>query len=161
VFLQVWALRFAIDTIDDFIRSTIVFPPQRLAFALAEGVLNSSLEMLDMMNGEEIPICPKSFTAVKLKYSDHLRILLLMKPEEEILRKARQLMQVNIKQVVDMNTGVTRSDFRLGDFSTVISASVEAKVRLTFLPLLKVDKLMPKSFEGGRYVIRKKIYVGY
>lgn len=161
VFLQVWALRFAIDTIDDFIRSTIIFPPQRLAFALAEGLLNSSLDMLEMMNGEGIPICPKSYTTVKLKYSDHLRILLLMKPEEEILRKARQLMQVNIKQVVDVNSGVTRSDFRLGDYSTLISASVEAKVRLIFLPMLKVDKLMPKSFEGGRYIIRKKIYVGY
>lgn len=161
VLLQVWALRFAIDSIDDFIRSVIIFPPQRLAFALAEGALDSSLDMLNMLKGEEVPICPKSFTAVKLKYSDHLKILLLMKPEEEILRKARQLMQVNIKQVVDAKTGLPRSDFRLGDYSTVISASVEAKVNLLFLPLLKVDRLLPGSFEGGRYIIRKQIHVGY
>lgn len=161
VFLQVWALRFAIDTIDDFIGSTIVFPPQRLAFALAEGALDSSQDMLEMMNGEGVSICPKSFTGVKLKYSDHLRILLLMKPEEEILRKVRQLMQVNIKQIVDINTGVTKSDFRLGDYSTVISAAVEVRVNLYFLPMFKVDKLLPESFEGGRYVIRKKIYVCY
>jgi len=161
VLLQVWALRFAIDTIDEFVRSPIIFPPQRLVFALIEGALDSSLDMFNMLNGEEVPICPKSFTAVKLKYSDHLKILLLMKPEEEILRKARQLMQVNIKQVVDSSTGVVRSDFRLGDYSTVISASVEAKVNLFFLPLLKIDRLMPGSFEGGRYTIRKQIYVGY
>jgi len=161
VLLQVWALRFAIDTIDEFVRSPVIFPPQRLAFSLIEGALDSSLDMFNMLNGEEVPICPKSFTAVKLKYSDHLKILLLMRPEEEILRKVRQLMQVNIKQVVDRETGLARSDFRLGDYSTVISASVEAKVNLFFLPLLKIDKLMPGSFEGGRYIIRKQIYVGY
>ncbi|HOH89564.1 MAG TPA: hypothetical protein PLT56_05165, partial [Bacillota bacterium] len=137
------------------------FPPQRLAFALAEGALDSSLDIFNMLNGEAVPICPKSFTAIRLKYSDHLKILLLMKPEEEILRKARQLIQVNIKQVVDANTGLTRSDFRLGDYSTVISASVKAKVNLFFLPLLKVDRMLPGSFENGKYLIRKQIYVGY
>ena len=114
-----------------------------------------------MLNGEAVPICPKSFTAIRLKYSDHLKILLLMKPEEEILRRARQLIQVNIKQVVDAKTGLPRSDFRLGDYSTVMSASVKAKVNLFFLPLLKVDRLLPGSFENGRYLIRKQIYVGY
>ncbi|HWR61223.1 MAG TPA: pilus assembly protein TadG-related protein [Clostridia bacterium] len=161
VFLQVWALRFAIDTIDDFVRSAIVSPPQRLAFALAEGAVDSCADMLDMMNGEGVPICPKSFTGVKLKYSDHLRILLLLKPEQEILRKARQLMQVNIRQVVDAETGLPRSAFRLGDYSTVIEASVKAKVNLFFFPVLKVDRLMPGSFENGKYVVYKKIYVGY
>ncbi|HPL98287.1 MAG TPA: pilus assembly protein TadG-related protein [Bacillota bacterium] len=161
VLLQVWALRFAIDTIDAFIRSTVVFPPQRLAFALAEGALDSSLDIFNMLNGEAVPICPKSFTAIRLKYSDHLKILLLMKPEEEILRRARQLIQVNIKQVVDAKTELPRSDFRLGDYSTVISASVKAKVNLFFLPLLKVDRMLPGSFESGKYLIRKQIYVGY
>lgn len=161
VFLQVWALRFAIDTIDDFVRSAIVFPPQRLAFALAEGGVDSCMDMLEMMNGEDIPICPKSFTAIRLKYSDHLRILLLMKPEQEILRKARQLIQVNIKQVVEAGTGIARSDFKLGDYYTLIAASVRAKVNLFFLPVLKLDRLMPGSFENGKYVIYKKIYIGY
>lgn len=161
VLLQVWALRFAIDTIDNFIGSVIVFPPQRLAFALVEGALDSSLDMFNMLNGEGVPICPKSFTAVKLKYSDHLRILLLMRSEEEILRKARQLMQVNTKHIVDARTGLTRSDFKLGDYSTVISAKVEAKVNLFFLPMLKVDRLMPNSFKDGRYLIHKQIHVGY
>lgn len=161
VLLQVWALRFAIDTIDDFVRSTVIFPPQRLAFALAEGALDSSLDIFNMLKGEGVPILPKSLTAVKLRYSDHLKILLLMKPEEEILRKARQLMQANIKQVVDSKTGLARSDFRLGDYSTFISATAKARVNLFFLPLLKVDRLLPDSFEGGRYIIRKQIHVGY
>lgn len=161
VFLQVWALRFAMDTLDDFARSAVVFPPQRLAFALAEGALDSSMDMLEMMNGEGVPVLPKSLTGIRLKYSDHLRLLLLMKPEEEILRKTRQLIQVNIKQLVDMKTGMTRSDFRLGDYSTVISASVEARVNLLFIPMLKLDKLIPGNFEDGSYIIRKKIYMGY
>lgn len=161
VLLQVWALRFAIDTVDAFIRSTVIFPPQRLAFALVEGALDSSLDMFNLLNGEPVSICHESFTAVKLKYSDHLRILLLMKPEEEILRKARQLIQVNIKKVVDAETGLPRPDFRLGDYSTVISASVKAKVNLFFLPLLKVDRLLPGRFKDGKYIIQKQIYVGY
>lgn len=161
VFLQVWALRFAMDTLDDFARSAVVFPPQRLAFSLAEGALDSSMEMVKMMDGEGVPILPKSLTGIRLKYSDHLRLLLLMKPEEEILRKTRQLIQVNIKQMVDKKTGMERTDFRLGAYSTVISASVEARVNLLFLPMLKLDKLMPGSFEEGRYIIRKKIYMGY
>lgn len=161
VVLQIWALRFAIDFTDNFVRSSIVFPPQRLVFALIEGALDSSLDMFNMLNGEGVPICPKSFTSIRLKYSDHLKILLLMKPEEEILRKTRQLMQVNIKHLVDSETGQKRSSFKLGDYSTVISARVKAKVNLFFLPMLKVDRLMPKSFEGGRYIIRKQIYIGY
>lgn len=161
VMLQVWAMRFAIDTIDNFIGSSVVFPPQRLALALMEGALESSMDMFNMLNGEAIPICPKSFTTVKLKYSDHLRILLFMKPEEEILRKARQLMQVNIKQTIDGITGQCREDFSLEDYSTMITASVSARVNLFFLPLLQVDKLAPNLFENGRYVVRKRIYVGY
>lgn len=161
VLLEVWALRFAVDAIDDFARSTVVFPPQRLAFALIEGALDASIDMYNMLNGEPIPITPKSFTSIKLKYSDHLRLLLFMKPEEELLRKARQLMQVNIKQVIDGETGKSREDFELGRYSTVISVKAEVKVNLLFLPLLKVDKLMPGYFEEGRYVIRKQIYVGY
>lgn len=161
VLLQVWALRFAIDTIDNFARSVVVFPPQRLASALAEGALDSSLDMVNMLKGEEIPMCPKSFTAIRLKYSDHLKMLLLLKPEEEIMRKARQLMQVNIKNMIDARTGLPRRDFRMGDYSTAITASVEAKVNLFFLPMLKVDRLMPGSFEGGRYKIRKQIFMGY
>ncbi len=161
VLLQVWALRFAIDTIDNFVRSVVVFPPQRLAFALVEGALDSSLDMYNMLNGEAVSLSPDSLTGIKLKYSDHLKILLLMRSEEEILRKARQLMQVNIGQVVDPKTGDHRENFRLGNYSTVISARAEAKLNLFFLPLLKVDKLMPGSFEEGRYVIRKQIYVGY
>ncbi|HYF74979.1 MAG TPA: hypothetical protein VD757_00210 [Candidatus Nitrosocosmicus sp.] len=161
VLLQVWALRFAIDTIDNFVRSVIVFPPQRLAFALAEGALDSSMDMFNLMNGEAIPLCPESLKAVRLKYSDHLKILLLMTPEEEILRRARQLIQVNIKNLVDSGTGEARESFRLGEYSTVISASVTAKVNLFFLPMLKIDRLMPGSFEGGSYKIRKQIYVGY
>lgn len=161
VLLQVWALRFAIDSVDEFVRSVVVFPPQRLAFALAEGALDSSLDIFNMLYGDKVSICPKSFTAVKLSYSDHLKILLLMKPEEEILRKARQLIQVNVKNLIDAETGLPRGDFELGDYNTVISASVEVKVNLFFLPLLKVDRLMPATFEGGRFIIRKQIHVGY
>ncbi len=161
VLLQVWALRFAIDTIDSFIHSIIVFPPQRLAFALIEGALDSCLDMINMLSGQGVSICPKSLAAIKLKYSDHLKILLMMKPEEEILRKARQLMQVNIKQAIDADTGLARSDFRLSDYSTVALVTLKARVNLFFLPLLKIDRLMPGDFEMGRYIIQKQIYVGY
>lgn len=161
VLLQVWALRFAIDTLDNFVGSTVIFPPQRLVLALAEGALDSTLDIYNMLKGEAVPLCPRSLTAVKIRYSDHLKLLLLMKPEEELLRKARQLIQVNIKQPVDGKTKLARPDFRLGDYSTVISASVTAKVNLFFLPLMKVDRLLPGSFEEGRYIIRKQIHVGY
>lgn len=161
VLLQVWALRFTLDSIDNFVRSTVLFPPQRLAFALAEGALDSSLDMYKLLNGEEIPILPKSFTAVKLKYSDHLRLLLLMKSEEEMLAKARQLIQVNMKNMADARTGAIRKDFRLSDYSTLISARVEARVNLLFLPMLKLDRLMPDSFDGRSYRITKQIFMGY
>jgi predicted nucleic acid-binding Zn-ribbon protein len=161
VLFQVWAMRFTIDFIDNFVNSTVVFPPQRLAFALLEGALDSSMDVCSLLNGEAIPLCPKSFTAVKLKYSDHLRILLFMKPEEEILRKARQLMQINIKQVADSRGHRSREGFKLGDYSTMIRAEVEARLNLFFLPLIKADKLLPEHFDGGRYIIKKQIISGY
>ena len=79
-----------------------------------------------MLNGEEWPF------VLKLYISETK----VFRPSETIAsyeaggrntKKSKTAYAINIKQLVDAKTGQERSDFRLGDYSTVISAAVKAK----------------------------------
>jgi hypothetical protein len=90
---------------------------------------------------------------MKLSYSDHLRVFLLLMPQERKLDRIRQLMQVDLIQ--------QNKDFRLKNCCTVIKAKTEVGVNLWFLPLLQVERLKPDSFKNGRYIVKKEVMLGY
>lgn len=155
VLAQVWFLRFSIDAIDAFATSKIVNPLARLAWSLSEGVFAASAEMVAMLKGEGVKICPSFKKGPELRYSDHLRILLLMQDEDETLRKIQQLAQVNLR------SSAGEEDFRLSSCETAIKAQAEVKVNLLFLPYLSLDKLGLEQFRGGEYTIRREVTIGY
>lgn len=160
VLTQVWFLRFAVDTIDSFAANNIPDPFARLAWALAEGAVQACTDMLAMLAGEAISICP-SCTAVQLQYSDHLRFLLLIQDEDITIRRVQQLMQVNIKNYADAKSGGNRENFRLRNYNTAVRAKAEVPVNLWFLPVLSLDKLGFRHFSGRQYVVAREVYIGY
>ncbi len=156
VLSKIWFLRFSIDSISHFVKSKIPHPIARLGWSLLEGAIDATSEMIYLLNGDYIDLLP-GMNNIKLRYSDHLRMLLLLQSEDETLRKIQQLIQVNTINVA----GAVGSDFRLGDCSTSIKASCEVKVKLLFLPLLKLDTLGVKGFSGDSYIMSKSIIIGY
>ncbi|MCX7710832.1 MAG: DUF5702 domain-containing protein [Clostridia bacterium] len=157
---QTWFLRFGIDTLDFFLTSKIPHPVARLVWALIEGATQSFIDMYDMYKGDEVYVCPsaKKFSIpVKVSYSDHLRIFLLLKSEDTKLNRMRQLMQINIMQ----KEKEVNKDFRLKNCNTLLQARVEVSINLWFLPLFQTDKFGLEQFKGGRYIIRKETTIGY
>ncbi len=155
---KLWFMRFAIDFIDIFVHSHIPHPLTRLIWALVEGSIDASVDMLRLLNGDSVNISP-SISNIKLRYSDHLRILLLMQSEKETLRKVQQLMQVNIKSIISNDEAAIA--FKLASCNTTINVEAEAGVNLWFLPMLNIDKLGYKQIRNGHYIMKKSIYIGY
>ena len=146
---QVWIIRFSIDAIDKFVTSSIAYPPYRIGWSLVEGAYDASSDVYRMLKGETIKLFPHCEAPIQLKYSDHLRLILLMKSEDEILRKVKELMQAEI------------SSPTLSNYSTKIKVSGAVKINLLFIPVFQVDKLFPNSFVNGQYIIKKETIIEY
>ena len=150
---SVWFLRFCIDTVDYFVNSKIPIPQVRIVWALVEGATRAFKDIYELYTTKKgCAICP-SVSNITVSYSDHLRLFLLMKNEGIKLNRMRQLLQVDLMK--------KNSEFRLENYETIVSAKVEVKVNLLFIPLLQLDKLKLEHFKGGKYVIKKEIMTGY
>ncbi len=154
---SIWFLRFAIDTIDSFATSPVCEPISRLITSLIKGFTLSCYDVIKLYKGQEVGICP-SMKAIKLSYSDHLRIFLLLKVatnagEVSVLNNMRQLIQVNLKQ--------STPNFQLKNYNTALHGKVETEINLWFLPFLQLDKLNLSNFKDGRYFITKEAYMEY
>jgi hypothetical protein len=127
-------------------------------------MLQSTADCYQLYKGQSIVLCPSlKKSDFKLNYADHLRIFLLIQAAangEDQLDNIRQLIQVNIKKP-DTDSNLQRADFKLSSYNTVLEAKTTVKVNLWFMPLLQMDKLGLKKFEGGKYVIKREIYMGY
>ncbi|MFZ5353235.1 MAG: hypothetical protein ACOZCL_11015 [Bacillota bacterium] len=156
VISKIWFLRFSIDSISHFARSKIPHPLPRLGWALVEGAIDAALEMIYLIDGDYVSVCP-GVDHVKLRYSDHLRLLLLMQSEDETIRKIQQLIQVNMIT----KTNSKYPEFSLTNCSTVIKVEAEVRLKLIFIPLFGLDKLGYKSLNNGCYVFSKSFYSGY
>lgn len=158
----VMLLRFGIDTIDYFATSKIPHPVARLIAALIQGFARACMDVVELYRGKPVDICP-SLNAVRINYADHLRIFLIFQAtfkEADQLKNMRRLVQVNILNPEDEGN-LTRPEFRLGNYNTMLHAKAEVKINLWFLPVLKPEVLKLKKFDGGKYIIEKEIFMGY
>lgn len=157
VLSKIWFIRFSINALDYFVYSKIPHPSARLSWALVEGAISASIDMIQLLEGKSISLTPH-IKNVKTPYSDYLRILLLLKSESETTRKMQQLMQVNI---MDINAESDKNSVRIKDFFSSLEIKSHIKVKLWFLPIMKLDKLGFKGFEDNYYIIHKKIHIAY
>ncbi len=157
-------LRFAINSVDCFATSKVPHPVLRLVYAIANGMVSAGTDCYELYRGGSVDICPSlKGSFIKLNYSDHLRVFLLLqaaKNRDGQLNRVRQLIQVNCKRP-DTGYVLQNPNFKLSDYSTSIHCRAVVKINLWFLPLLQPDKLGIKGFEGGKYVIEKDFYAAY
>lgn len=153
-FMKIWGLRFAINTVDSFFANPAPTFLTRLGIALVKGFSCATSDMLAMYSGKGAPICNSlEKVPTRLSYSDHLRLLLLMKSEKTQLDRMRQLIQLDIRQ--------KKADFTLKSYGTMIMGKAEVSIDLWFAPLLQLDKLGIERIKGNRYIIVKTAVAEY
>ena len=153
-FLSIWQLRFAVNVVDSFFTNPAPTFLSRLGTALVEGFICATNDLTNMYAGRGAPLCDSLKTLpTRLSYSDHLRLLLLMRSEKEQLDRIRQLMQINIRQ--------TKEDFLLKDYGTRVEATAEISIDLWFASLLQLDKFGLPQVHGNRYIIKKTALAQY
>ena len=153
-FMKIWGLRFAVNTVDSFFTNPAPTFLTRLGIALVKGFSCATGDMLAMYSGKGVPICNSlEKVPTRLSYSDHLRLLLLMKSEKTQLDRMRQLIQLDIRQ--------KKADFTLKSYGTAIMSRAEVRIDLWFAPLLQLDKLGMERIKGNQYLIIKTAVAEY
>jgi len=152
MFLKIFVIRLAIDTLDIFLKSPLPHPAVRLAEALVSGFSMACTDMLKLYQGQSIALCPSSPQPV-LAYSDYLRLFLLLQEKNQQLERMRQVLQVDVRKV--------DQSFALKQHSSCLSVHSEISINLLFLPVLHLDKLGFPGFSQNRYSLAKKITAGY
>lgn len=153
-FSAIWGLRFSINAVDSFLTNPGPTFLSRLGTALVEGFVCATRDMKQMYQKTGAPLCDSlKASPMRLSYSDHLRILLLLKNEKVVLDRIRQLMQINLRQ--------SKGDLLLKNYGTRLITTAEVSVDLWFASLLQLDKFGIKQIKGNKYVITRTAVTEY
>ncbi len=156
---SIYAIRFVIDSVNYFCTSVNPELISRIATAIGKGAVQAALDMLDMLvdfdgdGAKGCSICPSLDNLnLKLSYSDHLRLFLLMNSgtSKDALKNTISTTLVNEKNTKDLDQMYTQ-----------INAKVEVEVNLIILPMIGSDLLPNNYFRNGCYVIHENIVEGY
>jgi len=127
---EIWAIRFLINSIEEFIKSVDPEPISRILIALADGAITATTDTVKIFGNKKIPLI-SSFKSFKMGYKDYLKLCMyfrLLLGEEYVIDRIQQLIQNNIVQ--------NDSEFRLDECYTYINVDVKVKYNLYFLNLL-------------------------
>lgn len=162
-------MRFAINAINYWITT----PGElitRTVTAITRGLVQTGQDMADMVfdtgnNNAKglIAICPSLSQYKVLSYSDHLRILLLLKISDDGGTGA--LRRCIAATIESDGSGVLPSDFAdtapLNEYYTKISAKSSVDMDLFFIPLLLPDFINFGGIHNGKYTVSSSISFGY
>ncbi len=164
--LAINAVNYWITTPGELITRTV----SAVVRGLARTALDMTTMLLDTGTGSDkglIAICPSLSKYKVLSYSDHLRLLLLIKCKENGGADAlRRCIHVTMKEMGE-NIAATDGDNVLGssqylsEYSTEITGSAEVDVDLYFIPLLLPDFMNFGSIHKGKYTVSSTITYGY
>jgi uncharacterized small protein (DUF1192 family) len=159
MFLNIGLLRTAINTVDYFIKSKVPSLLYRFIFALAQGIIQSVIDVIELSSGDTIPVCPSMKSSSKidmeLSYSDHLRLFMLLKKDKELLRSIKRLMHINIQNSSDLKNDL------LPDYTTGIDIKVKMSINLWILDKLYKLGIGKKYFDEEGYIFEKRIFRYY
>lgn len=150
---KIFTLRLVINFVDDLIHTQSPEPLSRALIALGRALLDTAKDMVDLITQGECGLCP-SFDRVKLTYSDHLRLQLLLNSNEEIAGR----MQTMIDRTMDIKEGK-----HVDQLYTRIDATAEVKIDLIMLTLPMFGQMMPGQdvIQDGMFTIRESVSLGY
>lgn len=157
---EIYGIRFIVDSVNYFFKGNPC--PElisRIGWAVGKGAVQAAFDMVDMLvdfdgkGAKGCSICPSlDNLKIKLSYSDHLRLLLLMRAgtSKEALKNTISTTLVEEKKTKDLD-----------EMFTQITAEVEVEVNLIILPMIGSDLLPNNYFRNGSYVIHENIVEGY
>lgn len=164
--LAINAVNYWITTPGELITRTV----SAVVRGLARTALDMTTMLLDTGTGSDkglIAICPSLSKYKVLSYSDHLRLLLLMKCEgnggADALKRCIHVTMKEMGEDIAFTDGdnVLGSSEYLKEYSTEITANVEVDVDLYFIPLLLPDFMNFGSIHNGKYRVSSTITYGY
>ncbi|MCI8805471.1 MAG: hypothetical protein HFE59_06175 [Clostridiales bacterium] len=178
---EVTILRFAINAVNYWITTPgelVVKTVTAVVRGLAQTVLDMTTMLFDIggegVTNEKglIAICPSLSKYRVLSYSDHLRILLLMKFDgnggADALKRCIHATMKNEYSEDIMPTGgefnescVWTTENYLGEYYTQVTATAEVDVDLYFIPMLLPNFINYGAIQDGKYKISTSVTYGY
>lgn len=155
---KIMMIRLAIDFADDFVNThspDIVF---RAAIALGRALVHMSNDMLNLIVDGQCDLSP-SFKNVKLKYSDHLRLMLLL----DVVGRNGLREKLNRTKVMINDTLHEKKTVELSQLYTRVSATSNVRINLIMLTLPMFEPVMAgnDTIKDGTFLIKEKVSMGY
>ena len=153
---SIYGMRFGINFINYLITTPGGFI-SRLAGALTRALAQSVLDIGDMLiaRGEEAPgcaLCP-SAKGIKLTYSDHLRLLLLMKFTDSDMQSLEKTINSTLTNNYD-GTSTT-------ELSASATATADVGINLIMIPAFTDIMPLGDRFRDGKFFIPVSGYYAY
>lgn len=167
---QVTMLRLAINTLNYFITSVDGELISRAVMAVVRGVTRTVKDMGEMLldyGGNEkglIALCPSLSKYKIVSYSDHLRILLLLKlADDGGAGTLRRCIHATMGDEYGDISSVWSSGENgyLGEYYTELNAKAAVDVDLFFIPMFFPEKINLGSLHDGKYKVVCKFTYGY
>ncbi|HZJ90183.1 MAG TPA: hypothetical protein VFC89_00800 [Oscillospiraceae bacterium] len=100
----------------------ITLPPEALSIVLiiSDSIASGIRDKNKLLDGEEVKLWPSTGTdAFKVNYRDHLRLLILIQPREQLLERISAAIQQNFgdEYFTEVSCEVTRPAYVIGEFS--------------------------------------------
>jgi hypothetical protein len=92
---SIFLLRTMLHGAYNFINSPVSSLSLRLAEAVLEGMTESKKEVEELFAGRKVAAFPGQ-TRLQMSYKDHLRLFLIMQPQEQQLQRLQDLLRVNL-----------------------------------------------------------------
>jgi hypothetical protein len=121
--------RMALHCAYAFSHNLSVEPSMRLGAAVVKGFVDARTDVEALFRGEKIPAFPGQ-AKYRISYRDHLRLFLLMQPEETQLSRLQDLLEANLRH---WGHRMPPEESVLASFYTKIRAA--AVVRITLWPI--------------------------
>ncbi|MCL2741131.1 MAG: hypothetical protein FWE70_03355 [Oscillospiraceae bacterium] len=154
---QIWALRFAIDTVDSFINNVSFEPLSRLITSICRGFILSCSDMLSLMAGKQVRLFP-SVPGIMADYGDHLFLSLMV---DMLIPGGKDRKLNNVMQLIQVNAAQSDPGFRLSNCYAACRSEASASVSLSFIGGLASVPIVGDMFDEGGFVIRKVCYRKY
>lgn len=149
-------LRLVINFVDDLIHTQSPEPLSRALIALGRALMDTAGDIYELLINGECVLCP-SFKNVKLTYSDHLRLALLLQTVGS-KTETQQRMLTMIDRTMDVKKANPTNELY-----TRIEATSEVKINLIMVTLPMFGKMMPGQdvIQDGKFTIRETVSMGY
>lgn len=155
-------IRLAIDFTDDLVTTHSPEVISRICIALGRALLHMAKDMLDLIVDGQCGLSP-SFDKVQLKYSDHLRIMLLV----DSLSNDRMNTKYDRTKTMINDTlhqkETKESSVQLSKLYTRVSAKSDVRINLIMLTLPMFEHVMigNDTIKNGTFRISEEVSMGY